>query len=161
MKVRNETTNRAVLGAILLCLRNLKQINQEQIASFAGVSAPTWSRIEKGDNPLTVEQLRKVSIALCVDASSILKLEEDIVKKLASAGILVNDQPPDTDRETNGKGKEDSAFICQKDVAQSFSTFAEKKLKSQFVVPVLGYTLIHFIVNSTSLESWYEGHLKV
>lgn len=87
-----ETTYRAVLGAILANRRTALGLKQEDVAKAAGLSTPTWSRIEKGENPLTTEQLRRVGSVLKVSASALIRLEEDAVKELEERGTAVREE---------------------------------------------------------------------
>lgn len=90
--ITTETTFRAVLGAILANRRIALGLKQEEVAKAAGLSTPTWSRIERGENPLTTEQLRRVGIALKVSPSALIKLEEEAVKELEERGTVVREE---------------------------------------------------------------------
>ena len=78
------TTSGAVLGQILVKLRLAKTLKQGEVAAAVGVSASTWSRIEKGDSGISIEQLRLAAKALSVTPGQIFELldaAEDDVKK--------------------------------------------------------------------------------
>ena len=92
MTITNETTYRAVIGGILARLRLDLAMSQEDVAKAVGVSVPTWSRIEKGENPLTTEQLRRAALKLGMTGSTVLKLEEDAVSEFASKGIDIREE---------------------------------------------------------------------
>jgi len=138
MSIKNETTYRAVLGSLLASLREERKLTQDAVAKMAGVSAPTWSRIEKGDNPLTAEQLRRVATGMDMTASAILALEEATVAELVGRGIDV--------REDLSQGETPPP---------SFSA-SVGSMVAAFAIPVLGSVLSNLVSRSAAFAAWKE-----
>ena len=67
-------TSRAVLGYVLAELRRRRKLTQVQFAEQLGLAGSTWSRVEKGETSLTVEQLRAAADHLGISAASLLNL---------------------------------------------------------------------------------------
>ncbi|MHB1608346.1 MAG: helix-turn-helix domain-containing protein [Acidiferrobacter thiooxydans] len=67
-------TSRAVLGYVLAELRRRRKLTQAQFAEQLGLAGSTWSRVEKGETSLTVEQLRAAADRLGISAASLLNL---------------------------------------------------------------------------------------
>jgi transcriptional regulator with XRE-family HTH domain len=88
-ELKNVTTYAAVIGAVLVNLRNDKKLNQSDVASVVGVSSSTWSRIEKGDSSLSVDQLYLAAKALKIRPEQILELASKAEEDLPSKGIEV------------------------------------------------------------------------
>ena len=80
-----EAKSAAVLGWVIASLRKSKGLKQNELAAMVGVGPSVWSRIEKGDSGLSIEQLRQVASALGVSAGRILEMvevaEDDLIKK--------------------------------------------------------------------------------
>ncbi|MBR8361361.1 helix-turn-helix domain-containing protein [Burkholderia vietnamiensis] len=83
------TTSGAILGQVLVKLRTSIGLKQHELAEGVGVSASTWSRIEKGDSGLSIDQLRAAAKALGVSAALILQMVEEAEKEVKSRGIDV------------------------------------------------------------------------
>jgi transcriptional regulator with XRE-family HTH domain len=137
MSIKNETTYRAVLGSLLASLREERRLTQDAVAKMVGVSAPTWSRIEKGDNPLTTEQLRRAAIGMEMTASAILALEEATVAELAGRGIDVRED-------------------LSRDEAEPSSFANVGNMVAAFAIPVLGSVLSNLVSRSATFAAWKE-----
>jgi transcriptional regulator with XRE-family HTH domain len=74
------TTFQGVLGAVIGSLRSAKDITQADVAEEVGINVSTWSRIERGESALTVEQLVLAAIRLEVPLSVLF---EDVEKEIA------------------------------------------------------------------------------
>ncbi len=77
-------TSRAVLGYVLAELRRRRKLTQVQFAEQLGLAGSTWSRVEKGETSLTVEQLRAAADHLGISAASLMNLAakgEDAVRR--------------------------------------------------------------------------------
>ncbi len=83
------TTPGAILGAVLVKLRTEKGIKQGDLAGLVGISASTWSRIEKGESGLSIEQLRAVAKALGVAPGTILELAAAAEKEVEDHGVRI------------------------------------------------------------------------
>ena len=86
---RMATTSNAVLGHLLALVRRRRHLTQAQVAEALGLAGSTWSRVEKGETPITVEQLRVVANKLDVDAATLLVLAEQAEEALRGSGFLV------------------------------------------------------------------------
>lgn len=83
-------TSAAVLGWVIASLRKSKGLKQSEMATKVGVGPSVWSRIEKGDSGLSIEQLRQVASALDVTAGRILEMAEAAEKELEKKGVEVS-----------------------------------------------------------------------
>lgn len=83
------TTASAVLGQTLATLRKAKGLNQGYIADKIGVSTSNWSRIEKGESSISVDQLRLVADILDVYPEDIIRAARVGEKEAESKGIRV------------------------------------------------------------------------
>ena len=86
---RMATTSNAVLGHLLALIRRRRHLTQAQVAEALGLAGSTWSRVEKGETPITVEQLRVVADKLDVDAATLLVLARQAEDALKGSGFLV------------------------------------------------------------------------
>lgn len=93
---KNVTSYSAVLGAVLAQGRDAKNLTQQELAKLVGISGSTWSRIEKGSSPLTVDQLRRAAEGLGMSSSEVLSLVERSVDHLNSRGIEVRELDGDS-----------------------------------------------------------------
>ncbi len=94
MIVKPYTTHTAVFGAVLSLLRERRGIKQGAFARKIEMSNPSVSKIEKGDTPLSYENLIKCSSILGLKASTILDICERIEAALMERGILVLPEAP-------------------------------------------------------------------
>lgn len=84
------TTSAAVLGQILVKLRTERGLKQSDLATAVGIGPSTWSRIEKGESGLSIDQLKLAARALSVTPGQILDMAELAEKEVASRGVLIN-----------------------------------------------------------------------
>jgi transcriptional regulator with XRE-family HTH domain len=96
-EIKGITTYPALCGAILTNLRNDIGQTQIEIAEMAGVKRSTWSRIEKGESSLSVEQLFFAARALGVEATTIIDMIDKAVTELRAHGVRVER----TDQQSN------------------------------------------------------------
>jgi len=83
------TTTGAVLGAVLANLRGAADLKQSDLADAVGVGPSTWSRIEKGESGLSIDQLRLVARALGYTPGQILEMAEAAESEATKKGIQV------------------------------------------------------------------------
>jgi len=81
------TTSNAVLGAVLAKLRSLQGLKQIDLAEAVGVGTSTWSRVEKGEGDLSIDQLRLAAKALGSTASQIIEIAEAAEMEAIKSGI--------------------------------------------------------------------------
>lgn len=85
------TTSGAVLGALIVKLRDDRHISQKDLATAIGMSPSTWSRIERGDSGLSIEQLKKVAKVLELTPWYLLQLADEEEKALKERGIYIDE----------------------------------------------------------------------
>ena len=61
-------------------IRKAKGLSQVRLAEMVGVEQPTISRIERGDDGVTLRQLKAVSFALGVTVSDLLAEDRDLAE---------------------------------------------------------------------------------
>lgn len=85
------TTYQGVLGTIINAKRSSaeKPITQAEIANELGINVSTWSRIERGESPLTLEQLVSVAIFLDFPLSELFLQVEKQIDELGKKGVRV------------------------------------------------------------------------
>ncbi|AZS77611.1 helix-turn-helix domain-containing protein [Achromobacter spanius] len=81
------TTYAAIVGAVLAQVRIAAGLTQGDLAKAIGIGPSTWSRIEKGESSLSVDQLKLASDALNISASRILELVDLAEKATVAKGI--------------------------------------------------------------------------
>jgi transcriptional regulator with XRE-family HTH domain len=86
------TTYSAIVGSILAQERISKRLNQGAIAEAVGVGTSTWSRIEKGESSISVDQLKLAAEALQQTPGRILDMAAEAERAIASRGIRVNNR---------------------------------------------------------------------
>lgn len=85
------TTYQSVLGAVISSARTAseKTITQADIAAQLGITVSTWSRIERGESALNLEQLVKLAAYLQIPLSALFKFVEDRIEELSRQGVKV------------------------------------------------------------------------
>lgn len=100
-KLSPETTYQSVIGRIIVKFRKALNIDQSVLAASVGITQSTWTRIERGESPLTVDQLARASESLMVHPSNILLEAERAIGELRKQGVIIR-----TDKtETKNKNK--------------------------------------------------------
>ena len=89
----NVTTSGAVVGAVLVTLRTAREMKQAELAAAIGLGASTWSRIEKGESGLSLDQLRQVAKVLGVTPGGILDMVEAAEAGVVRQGLLIDPDP--------------------------------------------------------------------
>lgn len=90
--VRPAVSYPEIVGGVLKQLRTQLQLDQAKLAKAVGIAQPTWSRIENGTIPITVEQLAFVAPQLGVLPSQILANADQAAKRFSEQGIQVTPQ---------------------------------------------------------------------
>lgn len=65
------------IGLVLRRLRGERGLSQEAMAELAGINRNFYGRLERGDSDFSITTLGKLSVALGVPASAILKEAEN------------------------------------------------------------------------------------
>jgi transcriptional regulator with XRE-family HTH domain len=81
-----------IVGGVLKQIRTQLQLDQATIAKTVGVAQPTWSRIESGSVPITVEQLAFIAPQLKMSPSQILERADKAADSFRKQGIQVTPQ---------------------------------------------------------------------
>jgi transcriptional regulator with XRE-family HTH domain len=76
------TSYSAIVGQVLINLRTERDIKQGSLAEAVGVGQSTWSRIEKGEVALSVDQLARAAGFLAVSPSTILSWADQAADKI-------------------------------------------------------------------------------
>ncbi len=84
------TSYPAVVGGVLVKLRNQQDIRQGDLARAVGVTQATWSRIENGSSALTIEQVGMAASKLGMLPSQIMALADEAVEQLQQRGVFVD-----------------------------------------------------------------------
>jgi transcriptional regulator with XRE-family HTH domain len=71
------TSYPALVGAVLVNLREDRRLKQAELAEQVGIAGSTWSRIENGTSGLSIDQLAQVAHALSVRPGEILRHADD------------------------------------------------------------------------------------
>lgn len=85
--VNGNTTYPALVGNILAQLRKQRGLGQAEFAAMLGLGQSTWSRIEKGQSALTIEQLAKAADQMGMQPHDILALVDGARVELEAQGI--------------------------------------------------------------------------
>lgn len=83
------TTYPAVVGRVIIQLRDKLNLRQAELAEAVGVTQATWSRVENGTSALTIEQLELAAEKLKTQPSQILKYAELATTQLRVQGVHV------------------------------------------------------------------------
>lgn len=86
---RPATTYPAVVGYVLAWHRDHAGLTQQELARQMSMSPSTWSRIERGESALTMDQLAAVAQVLEVEPSRVLQDADNVVAQLAKRGVQV------------------------------------------------------------------------
>lgn len=95
-----ETSYPAILGRVLEHKRKGKNLDQKDVADHLGLTQSAWSKIERGQSGISMEQLLRVSQLLKTQPHSILE-DVDLAKHgLEKQGVIVHasvaSKPSDT-----------------------------------------------------------------
>jgi transcriptional regulator with XRE-family HTH domain len=86
---RPATTWPVVVGRVLAAIRDLREMNQPELAAALGVTATTLARIEHGASALAIEQLALAADHLDTPPARIIEWAWDAQGKLVDSGITV------------------------------------------------------------------------
>lgn len=107
------TSYSAVVGQVLINMRTEKDINQGEMAKAVGVGQSTWSRIEKGEVALSIDQLARASRKLEVTPSKVLAWADQAVEKIREEdkAEVLTDKPVDVKQKVKEKDKDNTGAI--------------------------------------------------
>jgi transcriptional regulator with XRE-family HTH domain len=87
--IKPATTYPSIVGGVLSNLRSQKGMHQKDLADAVGVTQATWSRIESGQNNVTLEHLRSAAKTLDVQPSQILAFADRTEMEAQFRGVTV------------------------------------------------------------------------
>lgn len=95
MSIATGTTYQAIVGEIIVQRRKERGLNQEDLAQKVGMSQSAWSRVEKGESNLSLEQLAKVSTALKIKPHDLIAEADKVREALEKNKVKVADNKSD------------------------------------------------------------------
>ncbi len=143
--VTNMTTTGAVLGAVLVEMRTIAGMKQVRLAEKVGVGPSTWSRIEKGESGLSIDQLKAAADALGNTPWDILEVADAAGKSISDHGIKVEStqlSPKDLAKQETEKNNES---VVKDMVAAGVA--------ANVVIPIVG-TALFSLVSSVLSQFW-------
>jgi len=90
MVIRSATTYPAIVGRILTGLRERLGVSQAQLGDAVGVTQSTWSKIERGESTLSLDQLRAATAFLRASPGAVLIEADRAVIELERQGVKVH-----------------------------------------------------------------------
>lgn len=127
------TTSSAVLGAILAKLRTEKGMKQGELADKVEIGGSTWSRIEKGESGISIEQLRLAAKALDVTPGRIFEMLDAAEEAVEKQGVRI--EP------TNSSIKAAALFTATSATAAGAAAAAASGAAIGTVIPIIGTAL--------------------
>lgn len=85
-----ETSYPAILGRVLEHLRKEKGLDQADVSACLGLTQSAWSRIERGQSGISMEQLVKVGELLLKKPHEILADTDLASEQLEQEGVLIH-----------------------------------------------------------------------
>ncbi|WP_397452541.1 helix-turn-helix domain-containing protein [Pseudomonas sp. NA-150] len=81
-----------IFGVVVTALRSNREpaVTQTELAEFVGVTVSTWSRIERGDSALNLDQMLRVAVFFDTPLSELIRQCENAIGELESKGIEVS-----------------------------------------------------------------------
>ena len=95
-QLRPATTYPQVVGAVLAKARNVRGLNQDDMARHLGIAQATWSRFENGQSSISVEHFRMAAHVLEMHPANLMQSAEQTAFNLQSRGITVLDTRDDS-----------------------------------------------------------------
>lgn len=97
----------AVVARLLANHRQMKGIEQAEMAARLGITPPSYSRIETGQTALTVDTLFSIAAVLGLDVAVMMKETQNVIAKVQSTPSANLQMAPLA--RSNTKGAEESA----------------------------------------------------
>lgn len=88
------STFAAIVGAVIANLREEFGISQAILAEEVGIGQPAWSRIEKGESALSIDQLARAAKAMQTSPAEILLRAENTAEEMRSRDLTVSYEKP-------------------------------------------------------------------
>jgi transcriptional regulator with XRE-family HTH domain len=90
MSLQPETTYPAILGRVLTEMRSRLGVDQAELASRLGLNQSSWSRIERGETAVNIEQLTQIAEVLRVRPGTIVADADRAKDVLEKQGVKVH-----------------------------------------------------------------------
>jgi len=100
----SQTTYSAVLGVVLANQRQLKGLEQGEMAARMGLSQPSYSRLETGASTFSVDQMYQAANALGVSGEEITNTLNSYIANLRVNGTEVLLLPRGTKKDESSVG---------------------------------------------------------
>ena len=100
------TTYSAIVGQVLANLRQERDVKQGELAAAVNIGQSTWSRIEKGEVAISIDQLARAAAALGINPSDILLWADQVVASFTEEkhGTVLTDKPAEIKKNGIGAG---------------------------------------------------------
>lgn len=97
------TSYSAIVGQVLFNLRQERDIKQGDMASAVNIGQSTWSRIEKGEVALSIDQLARAADYLGCLPSDVLRWADQAAEQIKQKEKVEvsNDRPVDIKEKSN------------------------------------------------------------
>ena len=85
------TTYQSVFGVVINSLRAAREpaVTQADLASHLGLTVSTWSRIERGESAISLDQMVSVAMFFEIPLSELLQRCEHVILELEHNGVDV------------------------------------------------------------------------
>lgn len=94
------STYSAVIGAVITKIRETNNISQAELAAEVGIGQPAWSRIEKGESVLTIDQLARAANRLNSSPSELIEMADRTVTEMEEQDLKVSYEKPQRKNDT-------------------------------------------------------------
>jgi transcriptional regulator with XRE-family HTH domain len=99
------TSYSAIVGQVLSNLRQERDIKQGDMSAAVNIGQSTWSRIEKGEVALSIDQLARAAKRLGCSPSDVLTWADQAAAQMQQDKVeVLNDRPVDVKEKTNNTG---------------------------------------------------------
>ena len=97
------TSYSAIVGQVLFNLRQERDIKQGDMAVAVNIGQSTWSRIEKGEVALSIDQLARAAARLGCLPSDVLRWADQAAQQIKQEERVevLNDRPVDVKEKSN------------------------------------------------------------
>jgi transcriptional regulator with XRE-family HTH domain len=89
MVTKHFATYPGIVGQILAKKRQLASLEQAELAAKIGLTQSSWSKIERGDTAISIEQLKNAARILGTTPSDIIQLADATVTNLEKNKVKV------------------------------------------------------------------------
>lgn len=99
------TSYSAIVGQVLANLRQERDIKQGDMSAAVNIGQSTWSRIEKGEVALSIDQLARAAKYLGCSPADVLTWADQAAVKIQQGKVeVLNDRPVDVKQKSSNAG---------------------------------------------------------